>query len=292
MGAKFLLFLLTFGGGCTGCFGATLHIGNAQVPLSDTRHTSPSLAIGMNGVTYLGALYSDNAPAGTLRLNVGGVQYWLGEYCAPGTYLPSESGVCTECGLGHYCAGGQHRAACSGGIIGCPGTRASADVAAPTFINRELTVDEIWANVPATDLSQWRQISCCATSYSSYFSTLQNDLSAVNYVQGCANGVLGTGTYLFTERTWNFCTPSTIDPFTGNVGEAYTAHLMIFEHPVSYKTIHASNYYYQWLDVDGPDFTEWDLHVPSGFYCAADVRANISGLENVPRGVMCVYELQ
>ncbi len=268
----------------------SLHIGDASVPLSITRNTSPSLAVGIGNTVYFGALFTDVAPTGTLRINISGTQYWLGEYCAPGTYLPPGEFRCIDCGLGHYCTGGRHRAACSGGIIGCPGTRASADVAAPKFANRLLTADEITANVTPTDLSQWRQISCCATAYEKDYDTLHNDLSLVNTAQGCANNTLSPGTYLFTVRTTSFCNNS-VDPLSGHALSAFSANMLIFDHDVSYKTIHASGVYYHFVDTDGPEFTNWDFHVPQTSFCTNDLRANVDGLNNVPR-VMCVYELQ
>lgn len=270
--------------------GAVLHINDTQIPLSDAPHTSPTLVVNMNGTNYWGALFNDTAPANTLRLNVGGEMYWLGEYCAPGTYLPPESGRCADCGLGHYCTGGRHRATCSGGIIGCPGTNAASDVASPTLVNRLLTADEINTNVPSTNLSQWRQISCCAGTDNDYYNTLQQDWSAVNSVRGCAGGVLNPGTYLFTVRTGSFCSSAT-DPFDGYANCAYSANLAVFDHAVSYKTIHAANVFYHFLDIDGTEFTDWDIHVPGGHFCDVDIRANVDGLANVPRS-MCVYELK
>lgn len=71
-----------------GCFGAaliapaahaaTLHFGAAAVELTPVRYTSPSLAVQMTDGTYWGALYNDNAPGGTLRINVGGDKILVG----------------------------------------------------------------------------------------------------------------------------------------------------------------------------------------------------------------------
>ncbi len=282
-----------------GCFGAalsapaahaaTLHFGAAAVELTPVRYTSPSLAVQMTDGTYWGALYNDNAPGGTLRINVGGTKYWLGAYCAPGTYLAAGATGCVDCGLGHFCMGGRHRAPCSGGIIACPTTRASADADAPTMVNRVLTADEINANVPPTKLSQWHEISCCSTPYDDYYHTLNNDWSAINRVNGCAGGTLAAGTYLFTVRTGTFCSTA-IDPFDGLENAAYSAHIAIYDHAVSYKTIHANSIYYHFLDTRGPVFTAWNTQIPINF-CQVDIRANVDGLANVPR-TMCVYVLK
>lgn len=123
-----------------------------------------------------------------------------------------------------------------------------------------------------------------------YYSTLYKDLSVVNSIEGCAGGPLGPGTYLFTDRAGGFCSSLT-DPFDGAQNSAYTANIIIFDHSVSYKTIHAENVYWHFIDIDGPDFTNWDFHVPNGRFCDVDIRANVSGLESLPR-LMCVYELQ
>ncbi|MDE6571413.1 MAG: hypothetical protein K2L95_04335 [Alphaproteobacteria bacterium] len=260
-----VLFLGFVGGG----HAATLHFGANQTTLSGEKHTSPALAVKMDGTVYWGALFNNTAPAGT--------------------YLPAGAVQCADCGMGYYCTGGQHRAPCSGGIIACPTTRAVAD-ATTTLVNRVLSADEINTNVPVTDLSQWRQISCCSTIYGDYYSTLSQNLSAVNTVRGCANGVLGPGTYLFTVRTDAFCAGMT-DPFGGAANCAYSANIAIFDHAVSYKTIHAENVFFHFLDIDGPTFTGWDFQIPTNWYCITDIRANVTGLAAVPR-TMCVYELK
>lgn len=287
MRAKILMLSILICGWGRLCFAVTLHIGDAQITLSETRHTSPTLVVRIGDARYYGALFSDDAPTGTVRTNIEGTQYWLGEWCAPGTYLPAGASRCADCGLGHYCTGNRHRAACSGGIIGCPGTRATADAAAPAFANRILTADEIAENITPTDLSQWRQISCCKSLYDDYYNTLDKDLSKVNSVQGCAGGPLDTGTYLFTVRTGDWCPAS--DPFSG-VG-SFSTDIMVFDHTVSYKTIHAKNIFYNFLDLDGPEFTGYDVRVPDHYYCATDIRANVDGLADVPRAI-CVYELR
>lgn len=282
--SRILLFCIALCCVCRESVGVALHIGDTQISLSETSHTSPTLVIRMNDTRYYGALFSDDAPTGTLRLNVGGTKYWLGEYCAPGTYLPTGAIHCADCGLGHYCTGNRHRAACSGGIIGCPGTRATSDAAAPEFANRILTADEISDNVTPTDLSQWRQISCCMDMYDDYYDTLDKDWSQVNSVSGCAGGTLGPGTYLFTIRTGNWCGSN---PSNYSV----SADIMVFDHAVSYKTVHARNVFYNFLDLDGPEFTGYDIHVPDHSFCRMDIRANIDGVADAPYSI-CVYELK
>ncbi len=157
------------------------------------------------------------------------------------------------------------------------------------MVNRVLTADEINANVPPTKLSQWHEISCCSTPYDDYYHTLNNDWSAINRVNGCAGGTLAAGTYLFTVRTGTFCSTA-IDPFDGLENAAYSAHIAIYDHAVSYKTIHANSIYYHFLDTRGPDFTAWNTQIPINF-CQVDIRANVDGLANVPR-TMCVYVLK
>jgi hypothetical protein len=49
------------------------------------------------------------------------------KFCRPGTYLPSDSNDCADCGLGHYCAGGSHRAQCGECSLACQGNSAAID---------------------------------------------------------------------------------------------------------------------------------------------------------------------
>ena len=187
--------------------------------------------------------------------------------------------------------GGRHRVACSGGIIGCPDVHATSDGAAPDFANRILNNDEIAGITPTTDLtSHWRQVSCCSSVHGDYYSTLYKDLSLVNSVQGCANMVLHPGTYLFIVRTLSGTCSRYSDPFTGDTG-GYIAQMAIFDHDVSYKSIHAISVFWHFIDVDSPEFTDWDFHAPTGNYCDVSIPDNITGLETVPRQ-LCVYELQ
>lgn len=266
-----------------------MHIGNSTVPLTATRKTSPTLAVRINNTISYGALFSDDAPSGTMRFNVDGAVYWLGEYCAPGQYIPAGQFRCADCGMGHYCMGGRHRAVCSGGAIACPGTQATADASAPGLVNRLLTAQEIADNIPATDLSQWQMISCCSGPTHGW-TDLYKDLSGVNTYQGCAGGKLEPGTYLFAVRPDGFCAGNT-DPISGSESSAFSTNILIADHDISYKSIHDMNVYYHFVDIDGPEFTGWDIKVPAESYCSTTIRTNITGLENVPRS-LCVYKLK
>ncbi|MDR1337757.1 MAG: hypothetical protein LBJ73_01870 [Rickettsiales bacterium] len=214
------------------------------------------------------------------------------KYCVPGTYLPPDENDCSDCGIGYYCTGGIHRAPCTGGVIACSGMNHDADeFVSDNLMNRVLTMDEVNTYVPATDIAQWRQLSCCATQYSeSYDIGIGNNLQLVNDYKGCATNTIGPGTYLFTVRTGTFCTGRT-DIFNGQANSASNFYIAVFDQPSSYKTFHANNVFWNFVDVGNATFTTWDFHVPTVSYCTSVNQTNVSNLASVPREI-CVFELK
>ena len=262
---------------------AVLHIGDISVELDQVRHTSPSLVISMADKKYYGALFTGQPPSKTLRLTQDGTDYWLGNWCRPGTYLPTDSITCQDCGLGHYCLGQTHRAPCTGGIIGCPTTRASADGDAGSLANRLLTTTEVDAHVPPTDISQWRQVGCYnAQVPGDYYSKIHADFSLVNQVPSPSYAI-GPGTYMFVHNAGAVCSSTT---------GAYSSFIMVFDHAVSYRPIHASDVFYNFIDLDGPEFTGWDMFVSPHNYCEEHAEANVTGMDRTHGFQMCVYELK
>ncbi|MDR0727135.1 MAG: hypothetical protein LBF37_03675 [Rickettsiales bacterium] len=115
-----------------------------------------SANLALNGVR---TNYSSLNTGGVIATTRGDVliQSWI-KYCAAGTYLPAGGNDCVNCGLGYYCTGGSHRAPCTGGAIGCNNENNASDQMAPGLVNRVLTLDEVNAYMPQTEISQWGQV--------------------------------------------------------------------------------------------------------------------------------------
>ncbi len=262
----------------------TLHMDGVAVSLDQTRHTHPSLVIQTAERKWFGALFTGSAPGRTLHVSVNGTDYWLGQWCRPGTYRADGFFQCQDCGLGHYCTGGAHRAPCSGGIIACPDIHATTDARADTMVNRVLMVDEVTKQVPGTDMSQWRILrSDSAQVPGDYLKKIKNDLSLVNTVPVDV-GVIGPGTYLFVQKAGSVCPAS--------MGTGYSSFIMVFDHPVSYKMIHAENVFYTFIDVDGPEFTGWDIKLSPEHYCTTRDEANVANMDKSSGFQLFVYELK
>ncbi|MDR2412601.1 MAG: hypothetical protein LBD50_00115 [Rickettsiales bacterium] len=269
-----------------------LHYGAYSSTLTEDKKTTPSLNVSFSGKTYFGALGIASGGRSGLNLSYGSNQYVLGEYCAEGTYSANGVSPCADCAAGHYCMGGIHRAPCDYGIFSCPGANHAHNPSLPAGAvgktNRILTLAEVnTAGIPATDISQWGMVSCCAerSSDEEYPNT-----DFVNVLPGCAEGGIGPGVYLFFDRTGNFCYGST-DLFSNQANMASSVYIAIFDRAVSYRTMHVPNYFNNWLDLDHDVFTDWDIKVPENF-CKNDNQTNISNLGTVPQRNICVYRLK
>ena len=115
-----------------------LNYGTGSLPLTVDKKTFPSLAVQIGETVYYGALFTYPANPNTIRLDVNGTLYWAGVYCAAGTYSAKGHEPCSACGAGYYCTGGLHRAACTYGMVGCPGANHTADLA-PTCSSDQCT---------------------------------------------------------------------------------------------------------------------------------------------------------
>jgi hypothetical protein len=210
------------------------------------------------------------------------------KYCNPGTYLRSYSEACVNCGIGHYCQGGSHRSSCTGGAIACNGVNHTADVLADSsLVNRVLTMSEVEENIPDTDITQWKRLSCCAHG--------SGDLSTINTPgTGCAHGSIGPGTYLFVSRyvTAVGAAVDKLDSLDGseNVSSVYIG---IFDHAVGYKTIHANNVFNNFVDTENAEFVSYTIKIPVDPWYRNE---NVSNISNIPSEVgaynICVYELR
>ncbi len=273
-----------------------LHIGDASIPLSNTKNTSPALAVNVRDKIYYGALFSDSPASKTLRIEYKGTNYWLGEFCAPGTYAPSGTNTCIACGIGHYCTGGHHRQSCTYGAIGCPGTQHALDGALPDGapINAFMTLTQVNEFIPVTDADQWKKLSCCSAQHS--VATPNNPSELNNIQNACATGTIGPGTYLFSTH-YELSTWVRIDSITGNIGSMSNAVIAVFDHPVSYASIHGDNIYQHFIDTEHPTYTEWDISTaPVGGWTTVNKNdTNISDIINIIGSAtysLCVYELK
>lgn len=276
-------------------YAATLHYGTHTVQLAPLKQTSPALAINFGGATYFGALFDDAAPTDTLRIQVGATTYWLGEYCAPGTYTPPGTQTCLACGMGHFCTGGHHRAPCTYGAISCPGINHATDAALPAgaVVNVFMTSDDVNTYIPPTDITQWAKISCCST-YAPGGTLADSNIpdSLNNKNTACADGIIGPGTYLFVARypTTQF---DTSDCMTATPGLS-NAFVAVFDHAVGHRIIHGNNVFQHFVDVNNAPYQSWTISTaPVGHWLQNTNQTNVSNIPAQATGLtMCVFELK
>ncbi len=279
----------------------SLHIGDASVPLSDTKNTSPALAVNVRDKTYYGALFADAPASKTLRIEFKGTDYWLGEFCAPGTYAPSGTNTCIACGVGHYCTGGHHRESCTYGAIGCPGTQNALDGALPDGapINNLMTLAQVNEFIPVTNADQWQKISCCNAPQ--WAEAKPSNPSALNNAQyACATGTIGPGTYLFFTHYKSGSLGTVIDSINGETYSMSNAVIAVFDHPVSYASIHGISIFQHFIDTEHPTYTEWDFSTApvTGWNTVNTNETNISNIINIKNSAsskwsnLCVYKLK
>ncbi len=278
-------------------YAATLHYGTHTVPLAPLKQTSPALAINFGGATYFGALFTGAAPTDTLRINIGGVKYWLGEFCAPGTYAPADTNTCIACGMGHFCTGGHHRAPCTYGAISCPGINHATDAALPSgaggAVNVFMTLDDVNTYIPSTDITQWAKISCCSTWGAGGVWATSEQPDTLNDIRtACVNNIIGPGTYLFVARY-----PSDIygytDCLSGTPGLS-NAFVAVFDHAVGHRIIHGNNVFQHFVDVNNAPYQSWTISTaPVGHWLQNTNQTNVSNIPAQATGLtMCVFELK
>jgi len=278
---------------------ATLHYSAYSVPLAASKQTNPSLVVMANGVKNYGPMYTDAAPANALRMNVGGTKYWVGAYCVAGTYSATGASACQNCGPGYYCGGNRARTVCTWGACGCNSATNATDSMAPAacggMLNRLLTLDEVNAYIPPTDISQWRMISCCSTQapggvMGSWSSSIVNDINAA-----CANGSIGPGTYLFVQRySYNQYVPAgSIDPLSGQPGQS-NSYIAVFDHTVGYHSVHGGGIFNNLVDTAHAAFQTYTLAIPiaNGWNVTTN-RTNVANIASVVGLTqLCVFELK
>lgn len=273
----------------------TLHIGNSVIELSNVKHTSPGLAVRISDQILYGALYSDTAPQNTLRIKYNNTNYWLGQYCAPGTYAPTGTNTCIPCGIGHYCTGGHARASCTYGAISCNGTNHSTDpttVATDAPINTFLTLDQVNEFIPTTDFSDWHQVSRCAD----YLGAAFNDPDSLRGTShACAHGTIGPGTYLFIARYGPSQYVSEFnDSINGTNAQITNAFIVVFDHPVGYASIHGIDVFQHFVDTEHPEYQDPVISSTPVYGWKKNINAtNISNLTDLPNDIkLYVYELK
>lgn len=277
--------------------GAALHYENTSIRLDTVRRTIPALTIGLADGVYYGSLNAGNAPAGALHVG----NQWVAQNCAPGTYSVDGLSACTDCGLGHYCTGGMHRAACTYGAIGCPGANETADGARPAGapINTFMNLDDVKKYIPATDISQWRMVSCCREqSPGGVFADWHNPETLNDARAACANGTLGPGTYLFTTQySYSDGRDTPIDSIAGGVGNA-SAFIAVFDHSVGYRSIHGNSLFQHFVDTNNAAYQSWTISTAptDGNWFVNKNETNVSNIPDSPLYsspyMMCVFELK
>ena len=277
-----------------------LHYGDYSVELSAEKHTTPALHVQIGDELVFGAMFTDTAPENSLRISFNNTNYWVGPWCAAGTYRVSGSNECTPCGIGHYCTGGSHRAACTGGAIACPGANHGADaVADAALMNRDLTQDEVETHIPATTLDQWQLLGCGGAKGNATYA----DYDTLNDVANSSLQVsLGVGTYMFLRRyTDSRYIPGTlISPFTGT-HELGSAQIAIFDHPVGARAVGGAGIFHIVIDTNNAPFQSWTLAIPAlsgtpnGWHAMNENRTNIkiTGDDLPIEGAgLCIYQLK
>jgi hypothetical protein len=210
--------------------------------------------------------------------------------CAPGTYMPAQSAdyECVDCGLGHYCSGGRHRAVCTGGAIACNGINHTADATTDANrLNRVLKKDEVVAWIPQTNIGRWGKVSCCGVLKN---GKLVVDMTGIP----CATGTIGPGTYLFVERYGERKNQKEKDPIDGKQNYVSSAHMAVFDHPVGYQSKHGAAIFFTFVDTNNATYKNERLRFPnSNSWYANKNDQNIPDiqLEIKPQDI-CVYELK
>lgn len=272
----------------------TLHFDTKSFQLDTQKHTSPALATIIGEQKFYGALYPGTAPASTMHLQYGS-EYWLGQNCKPGTYSDDGLSACTDCGIEHYCTGGMHRARCKYGAIACPDITHSTDTSENSPINKFLSLNEVYQFVPETDSSAWHQISCCNTQYPAVSPSNSDALN--NPDNACATGTIGPGAYLFMAY---YPHSNKTDCISGAKNTFSNAYIILFDHPVSYASIHGNNVFQHFIDTEHPNYTKWTISsTPLSQWGRNENQTNIlniinliNSLDDKSNSALCVYELE
>ncbi|MDR0741698.1 MAG: hypothetical protein LBF28_02905 [Rickettsiales bacterium] len=242
----------------------------------------------MGGKVYYGALGETSGQSG-LNLSYDSRRYVLSEYCAGGTYSANGVSPCVDCGIGYYCTGGNNRKACAGGAIACNGVNHTLDAALPaaaaSSVDKILTMDEINNFVPATNISQWRRLSCCNRHEGATVNISHVNDSAF----GCATGTIGPGTYLFITRYIGYGTADSLD---GGNNSVSSVNMMVFDRKVGYKSMHASSVFDNFVDVNNDVFQSYTHKIPGGSWNANQNISNVSDIVSEVGYNICVYELK
>lgn len=277
------LFLLI----CTDAFGYSLHAAGKAFQLDAIKRTPHAIGVSVGGAVVYGALYPGTAPGVTMHVRMD-EEYWLGQNCPAGQYSENGISACTDCTIGHYCPGGRDKKTCTYGTFSCPGTGATTDGPMPDGapLNKFMTLDEVNEFVPATDISQWRKISCCASQVSHNGDV--NDIA-----NACASGDLGPGTYLFVNR---YTVSGYKDSLTGESTGISNAHIAVFDHTVQYRTVTTMNIFQHFIDTENYPYQSWTITdaMPFREFWKADTNeTNVSNLTSaVSYNNMCIYELK
>jgi len=258
-------------------YAVSLHYGGGAVELGVQRVTQPALVVNRAGTHLFGAMYTGTAPAGALHISYDGTEYWVGSGCAPGTYSPDGVASCRECGIGHYCTGGMHRKSCTYGAISCRGANHASDPAAPAGapINTLMTGTEVAKYIPPTDISQWGLVSMGDTfiPVASIFSP-----DSVNRPDAaCASGTIGPGTYMFLAR---YPKENVVDSISGDEGLS-NAFIAVFDHPVSYRSIHGIDIFQHFIDTNHAQYENWTLTTGGSVGGWNTVNENNTNISNI-----------
>jgi len=292
-GIIFVAFMLAFVCAAYAAQTRTLHIGTSSVPLFLDKKSSPALAVQIENTVWYGFLASGTAPGRLVTEMPSGERYHLrSPDCEAGTFSTSGSIPCQPCGQGHFCTGGSHRAACTGGACACDGTDHASNPVVPVhcLTNRMLTLAELQsANIAATSFADWQEVRCI-TAHACHRGTATTP-TATNT---CAIGTIGPGTYLFTTRHTNGGASGTRDSFSNTLGTSVSsANIAIFDRQVGYNILHAEGTYFNFVDTNRSNFISWTIRSPNAPNFNANLNAtNVSGLNQIGAATLCIFRLK
>jgi hypothetical protein len=184
-------------------------------------------------------------------------------FCEPGTYMPANPTApyeCVACESGHYCGGG-------GKIFP---------------YNQVLSLAQVEANIPETDITDWEKISCCKA----------DPPAQITSGPACATGTLEPGMYLFVERYGLREPYNDKDSIDGVKYGVSSADIAVFNRRVGYQSRHAGNIFFNYVDTNNETFTNIVLTFPNngGWYNESN-DTNVKNMElEIKYQSLCVYK--
>ncbi|MBD5400585.1 hypothetical protein HDR61_02470 [bacterium] len=268
-----------------------LRIGDNVYQLDTQKRTTPALGFYNGEKTVYGALYTGAPPGKTLHV-YNGNKYWMGQNCVAGAYSSDGLEICRPCTIGHYCPGGRDKITCTNGAFSCREKNLNVEGVSPNGapLNKFMNIDEVNEFMPATDFSEWKEISCCGNKVD------DGTGGSANISRACAHGTIGPGTYLFVAR-YSLTTLTEPDSISGINGTNANAFIAVFDHPVGYASIHWNNVLQHFVDTEHAQYEAYTMSTTPLY--AWQVNKNETNVSNLTEwGItensawMCVFELE